>query len=653
MLSLKTKNARGASALSLILAMFFALLNPTPASAADIAFSVAGTPSISGYNQVGSTLTAFTGSWSPSATTYSYQWRRDGMDINFANSSTYVVTGDDYNRGISVSVTASRTGYITTTRTSSTFYIYYKGEFTNTPTPTINGTMMVGEYLYAVPGTYPTSVNITYQWQANFTDISNAISDSYQLQPADKNKTITLEITVTKPGYYDLVKTVNGTELVKPATPTFLWQYNYGVFTGKNTIKANAKYSFGGTDRIKTWCIKKDGVALNLDISTKGVYFTDNSNRILNAVKGNSGCYTSYYDDLLNLGIRVDVTSWTIGTHTLEATVEDVMGVISKPLTMTITVGKTAPTVNGNFTNLNTPVKETFSIAASTSTHAAEAPIKRWCMTIDGISVTNYSGATFQSGAGIVQDKNSLVQSQGCVFSNNPDAILTQGELVIDSKQFSNGTHELGLRVMSQDSEGTTWWSDTVKTSFKIKNAYVPKVSWSSSVTKPVAKGTANRISGSISANIPGTAGRVTLSALNANGDWEEFYSAESSNTFSGSAKFAKNTEVQVEIFDEDNLSVLTQSIEVRVAPVVKLAKPKVVLTGSTISDKITKTVTIAATSSGLNASCSAKWSGGSASFSMKGGKGALTFRPRGSGTVSVTCSAAGLAPSTAVSAKY
>jgi hypothetical protein len=37
----------------------------------------------------------------------------------------------------------------------------------------------------------------------------------------------------------------------------------------------------------------------------------------------------------------------------------------------------------------------------------------------------------------------------------------------------------------------------------------------------------------------------------------------------------------------------------------------------------------------------------------MKGGKGALTFRPRGSGTVSVTCSAAGLAPSTAVSAKY
>lgn len=653
MLSLKLKKGRGASAIGLILAMFFALLNPTPASAADIAFSVAGTPSISGYNQVGNTLTAFTGNWSPSATTYSYQWRRDGMDINFANSSTYVVSGDDYNRGISVAVTASRAGYVTTTRISGTFSIYYKGDFTNAPNPTINGTMMVGEYLYAVPGTYPTAVNITYQWQANFVNIANAFSDSYQLQPADKNKTITLRITVTKPGYNDLIKTVSGTELVKPATPTLLWQYNYGVFTGKNTIKANAKYSFGGTDRIKTWCIKKDGVALNLDISTKGVYFTDNSNRILNAIKGNSGCYTSNYDDLLNLGIRVDVTSWTLGTHTLEATVEDVMGVISKPLTMTITVGKTAPTVNGNFTNLNTPVKETFSIAASTSTHAVEAPIKRWCMTIDGISISNYAGASFQSGSGIVQDKNSLVQSQGCVLSNNPDAILTQGELIVDSKQFSNGTHELGLRVMSQDSEGTTWWSDTVKTSFKIKNAYVPKVSWSSAVTKPVAKGTANRISGSISANIPGTAGRVTLSALNANGDWEEFFSEESTNSFSGSARFSKNTEVQVEIFDEDNLSVLTQSIEVRVAPVVKLAKPKVVLTGSTISDKITKTVTIAATSSGLNASCSAKWSGGSANFSMKGGKGAVTFRPGGSGTVSVTCSSSGMAPSTAVKTKY
>jgi hypothetical protein len=653
LLSLKFKNARGASAIGLILAMFFALLNPTPASAADIAFSVAGTPSISGYNQVGNTLTAYTGSWSPSPTTFTYQWRRDGMDINFANSSTYVVTGDDYNRNISVAVTASRTGYITTTRISGNFTIYYKGDLANTPNPTINGTMMVGEYLYAVPGTYSTPVNMTYQWQANYVNISNATSDSYQLQPADKNKTITLRITVTKPGFNDLVKTVNGSEYVKPATPTFLWQYNYGVFTGKNTIKANAKYSFGGTDRIKTWCIKRDGVALNLDVSTKGVYFTDNSNRILNAVKGNSGCYTSYTDDLLNLGIRVDVTSWTLGTHTLEATVEDVMGVISKPLTMNITVGKTAPTVNGNFTTLNTPVKDTFTISASTSTHAVEAPIKRWCMTIDGIAVNNYSGASFQSGSGIIQDKNSLVQSQGCVSSSNPDAILTQGELIVDSKQFSNGSHELGLKVMSQDSEGTTWWSDTVKTTFKIKNAYVPKVSWSSSVTKPVAKGTANRISGSISANIPGTAGRVTLSAQNANGDWEEFFSEESTNSFSGSARFAKNTEVQIEIFDEDNLSVLTQSIEVRVAPVVKLAKPKVVLTGSTISDKITKTVTLTATSPGLNAPCSAKWSGGSASFSMKGGKGSLSFRPRGSGTVSVTCSASEMAPSAAVSAKY
>ena len=653
MLSPTFERNRGAWAIILILTMFIALLNPTPASAADIAFTTAGTPSFSGVNQVGYTLTASTGSWSPAPTGFTYQWRRDGMDINFANSSTYVITGDDYQRSISVAVTATRVGYVTTTRTSGTMLISYKGDLSNSPNPTINGTMMVGEYLYAVPGTYPTAVNITYQWQANFSNIPNAISDSYQLQPADKNKTITLRITVTKPGYNDLVKTVNGSELVKPSTPKLLWQYNYGVFTGKNTIKATATYSFGSTDRIRTWCIKKDGVALSLDISTKGVYFTDNANRVLNATRGSAGCYTSNYDDLINLGIRVDVTDWSLGSHTLEATVEDSMGLISKPLTMSITVGKTAPTVNGNFANLNGPVKDAFTVSATTSTHSTDAPIKRWCVTVDGVGVGNFTGATFQSGSGAVQDKNSLVQNQGCVFSNNATAILTQGEVVVDSKQFANGTHELGIRVMSQDSEGTSWWSDTVKTSFKIKNAYIPTVAWSSSVTKPVAKGTASRVSGSITANIPGTPSRVTLSAQNANGDWEEFFSGENSNSFIGSAKFAKNTDVQVEIFDEDNLSVLKQSIEVKVAPVIKLAKPKVVLTGSTISDTITKTVTLAATSAGLNASCAAKWSGGSASFSMKGGKGSLTFRPRGSGTVSVTCSAAGFAPSAAVSAKY
>lgn len=649
----KLKEKHGHFVLSLLFVMFLALVNPSAAVADDVVFPVAGTPSISGVNQVGYTLTAYSGNWSPAPTSFTYQWRRDGMAINFATDQTYSLTGDDYLRSISVTVTASRVGYIATSRTSSSIFISFKGDLPGTPDPRIEGTLTVGEYLFAIPGSYPPPVTITYQWQANFVNIPNAVSEIYRLQPTDKNKTISLRITVSKYGYNELIKTVTVRELVKPAKPKMTWQYNANILTGKNTIKASASYSFGSTDRITTWCLKKNGVPLDLPLSTKGVYFTDTSNRVLTALRLGTGCYTSYTDDLINLAIRVDVTDWTIGSHSLEATVEDVRGQVSAPTSMSIAVGKTAPNVNANFANLATTVKDHFSITATTSTHSSDAPIKRWCVTIDGLAVFKFNGATLTNNSGQLQDKNYIAQSAGCVFSTDEGAVLSAGDLILDSKQFTNGSHELGIRVMSQDSEGTTWWSDEVKTSFKIKNPYIPTVAWNSASKKVTPKGSASKIGGVVSANIPGSPSKVTLSAQTDSGDWYEFASIDASNNFSGSAKFNKNTKVQIEIFDEDNLSVLTEQIDIKVSPVVKLAKPRVVLTGSTISDKITKTVTVSATSPGLSASCTAKWSGGSARFAMKAGKGAVTFRPGGSGKVWVVCSAANMAPSTAVAAKY
>jgi hypothetical protein len=652
-LSMMNMKRLGFSAVILLFAMLAALVNPAPAQAADVAFSLIGTPSISGTNQVGMTLSATTGSWNPTPTTFSYQWRRDGMDINYATNSTYTLTGDDYQRSISVRVTGSRTGNITAAGTSGSMYISYKGDFLNTPNLSINGTLMVGEYLYAVPGNWPNDVNKTYQWQANYVNIPNAISDTYQLQPTDKNKTITLKMTVTRFGYNDSVKTFTALETVKPATPKLLWQYNYSVMTGKNTFKATATHSFGSNDAITTWCIKKDGVALTLPLSTKGVYFTDTSNRLLTAYSAGGGCYSSYSDDLINIGLRIDLTDWTVGAHALEATVKDTSGIISLPMAMTVTVAKTAPTVVGNFTSLANPIKDAFTVSASTTTHSTEAPIKRWCMTIDGSNLNHFDSAEFSNSTGAASGRGTLMESQGCIYSSDASAILTQGNVVIDSKQFANGVHELGIKVMSQDSEGTFWWSDVIKTSFKIKNPYVPNVNWSSATNKVAAKGKANSIAGNITANIPGSPSKVTLSAQNASGGWDVFFTGNNSNNFATAAKFTKNTSVQIEIFDEDSLSVLTDEVLVRVAPVVALAKPKIVLTGSTISDKITKTVTVTATSAGLNANCSAKWSGGSSKFAMKVGKGSFTFRPRGSGSVSVVCNAAEMAPSAAAVAKY
>lgn len=62
-------------------------------------------PTITGTTIVGSTLTAATGTWSNSPTSYAYDWLRNGALISGANASTYVAQAADVGTMISVRVT--------------------------------------------------------------------------------------------------------------------------------------------------------------------------------------------------------------------------------------------------------------------------------------------------------------------------------------------------------------------------------------------------------------------------------------------------------------------------------------------------------------------------------------------------------------------
>lgn len=64
-------------------------------------------PVISGDNVVGATLTSTTGTWDNTPTSYTYQWRRAGVDIGGATASTYVVVPADENKPITCFVIAS------------------------------------------------------------------------------------------------------------------------------------------------------------------------------------------------------------------------------------------------------------------------------------------------------------------------------------------------------------------------------------------------------------------------------------------------------------------------------------------------------------------------------------------------------------------
>ncbi|PPF35118.1 hypothetical protein C5B93_11895 [Rathayibacter sp. AY1A2] len=185
----------------------------------------AATPTITGTAAVGSTLTASAGTWGPSPVALAYQWLANGTAISGATGTTYRPVAADAGRVITVAVTGSKSGYVSTTRVSSGTAAVTGGAIT-AATPTISGTAKVGSTLTAKPGTWgPSPVALAYQWKANGTALSGATSATYTPTGATLGKTITVTVTGSKSGFTAVTKTSAKTSAVvagtlSAATPT-------------------------------------------------------------------------------------------------------------------------------------------------------------------------------------------------------------------------------------------------------------------------------------------------------------------------------------------------------------------------------------------------------------------------------------------------
>ncbi|ACZ31542.1 protein of unknown function DUF1535 [Xylanimonas cellulosilytica DSM 15894] len=177
------------------------------------AFVTAPVPTITGTAQVGKTLTAKGGTWSPAAT-LTYQWYRSGAVITGATKSTYVLAPADLAKAITVRVTGTAAGYATTVKTSAATTSVTAGTLT-AKVPTISGTAQVGKTLTAVPGTWTPASTFTYQWFRSGAAISGATKRTYVLAAADRGKTITVKVTGTSPGYAKVTKASAATASVK------------------------------------------------------------------------------------------------------------------------------------------------------------------------------------------------------------------------------------------------------------------------------------------------------------------------------------------------------------------------------------------------------------------------------------------------------
>ncbi len=157
-------------------------------------------PTITGTAQVGQTLTASTGTWTNSPTSYAYQWNYDGSPIGGATNSTYVFQTSDLSGYITVTVTAMNSVGVSAPATSLAFGLNIS-EPVNTAYPYVTGIEQVGQTLTAGNGSWsgnPTSFTYTYQWFNSSTgSIAGQTSSTYVAEVGDLGCYVTVEVTAT------------------------------------------------------------------------------------------------------------------------------------------------------------------------------------------------------------------------------------------------------------------------------------------------------------------------------------------------------------------------------------------------------------------------------------------------------------------------
>jgi hypothetical protein len=186
-----------------------AVSSPTPSVAASLRAFSPSVPVIEGTPRAGSTLAVRVGTWTPTPTTWTYQWLRNGQRIAGATKSTFVVPSSSVGSRLAVTVTGGRAGYESSAVSSAESKpVAALKKLTSTPKPKISGTARVGKVLTASAGKWsPAPVTLSYQWSMNGTAITGATKSTLKILKSSADKTITVSVTGKKNGYETVKQT--------------------------------------------------------------------------------------------------------------------------------------------------------------------------------------------------------------------------------------------------------------------------------------------------------------------------------------------------------------------------------------------------------------------------------------------------------------
>jgi hypothetical protein len=136
-------------------------------------------------------VVAVPGEWN-SGVSFAYQWLRDGVVIPNANSSSYTLQKSDYLKKISVSVTGSKEGYVSETKTSDAVTVLKTKD--RIGSLLFSSTYKVGAKAYVSPVSRNSKFDYSYQWLRNGEEIVGASSRTYLLAAGDAGSTLSARV---------------------------------------------------------------------------------------------------------------------------------------------------------------------------------------------------------------------------------------------------------------------------------------------------------------------------------------------------------------------------------------------------------------------------------------------------------------------------
>ncbi|MEU0677803.1 Tat pathway signal protein [Streptomyces sp. NPDC006172] len=213
-------------------------------------------PVITGTAKVGAKVTATSGSWSVTPSSYTYEWQADGQTIVGETASSYTIPPSVLGMRLSVVVTAVSGGRSSASAASAAVTVVKGDAPRATVPPVISGPVKVGRTVKTSNGTWnQAGASYTYQWYANGQAILGARTSSYTVPAGSLGRKLSVVVTTVRSGWLNGSAASAAVTVAKGDAPraTVLPVISGPVKVGRTVKTSNGTWSPAGTSYTYQW----------------------------------------------------------------------------------------------------------------------------------------------------------------------------------------------------------------------------------------------------------------------------------------------------------------------------------------------------------------------------------------------------------------